>query len=216
MNEPIITAPAETPVSEAKEKFSLKKFFSSPKVRLISILCSILIVVGVALAVTLTVTSPEYRAKQMAMAYMYDDITRMNKYTAYDMYSRVLNNINKTEEEYFASKGAYYREDIDSWEYLSKVERERRDDDYFEAYGDYKICIEVTRVKDTSKGKLDQTLITRLESNGLFDRDDIEDVKQVSLTIKIQGENKIKRIKATVDMVKIGLLWQVFDWEYEY
>ena len=48
-----------------------------------------------------------------------------------------------------------------------------------------------------------------------LDLDDVREAREVTVKMKIAGEEDSKRFSYTVAMVRMGLLWKVIDWEQD-
>ena len=216
----IITPVEEAPKPKKKKSFGafLKKW---------RVLICIVLVLGLlagAGAVVFTMLSPEYIAKQYVEARIFDDLAKMRKYAMIDPCAEVLYTSNnpgfgvpKTmdEEDYFEYKSVSLGEDINSWEDLSKLYRESCKEEYEDLFGQYKLTLEVTGCEDVSIRTFKQEWQGRLESlekkNGDFDVDDIDNIKEMTIKIRFDGEDEDDTITATVVMVKVGGRWRAFD-----
>ena len=217
-NNVVIDTEEEKPleVDGGKKRFGVagivKKLFSPEKrIWTIAILgVFVLLVIGIIFVSTYF--SPQNVALRFVKAMQYDDVVTMHSVMAYDNYQYLLKD--KAEAEYFEERSDYYEEDIDNWKTYSKLLKERTEDYLFEEYGEYKITFEATREKDISKRKLESEVdLEYLENKTDFNIDQVSKVKTVTVKMKIEGEEKVKRYTYTVYMVKVGLFWKALDAE---
>lgn len=186
---------------------------STPKKKwlIIGIIASVVLILSIALFSVLSSLSPQSIAEKYAEAYIFGDICKLQKYSAYDCYEFALRSYDD-EEEYFEIMSDHYDEDITSWDDLSKAQRAYADEEFSDEYGDYKVTIEATRVKDISIRKLAEECgyqLDLLEEQGLIDRDDIAEAKEVTLKLKIAGEDTTDRDTGTIYLVRLGFFWKV-------
>ena len=178
--------------------------------RISIIIAALLLVVCIGTAFVLNMLSPESVSEQFVEAVLYHDVCKIQKYLAYDYCNYIESKYDI--EEYFERKSDYLTEDITSWEELSKAYRSYWDETYSDKYGKYEFSIEATRVKDISNRKLEEkqkNLLDTLEDKQLIDRDDITEVKEVTLKVKITGDDETDRDTITIYLVKIGAFWKV-------
>ena len=94
------------------------------------------------------------------------------------------------------------------WKRIDTTEEENLTD----KYGRYKITVETTRARDVSVRKLEEDYgkwLEQLESQGLFDRDSIQAVKEVTVKAKLTGEDETER----ETFVKVGFQWKVITYD---
>lgn len=58
-------------------------------------------------------------------------------------------------------------------------------------------------------------LMTAVLFDRCLDLDDVREAREVTVKMKITGEEDSKRFSYTVAMVRMGLLWKVIDWEQD-
>lgn len=58
-------------------------------------------------------------------------------------------------------------------------------------------------------------LMTAVLLDRCLDLDDVREAREVTVKMKIAGEEDSKRFSCTVAMVRMGLLWKVIDWEQD-
>ena len=137
---------------------------------------------------------------------------------AYDIKTRLTRRY-EDEDGYFEYLSNEYDEYITSWKELSSFYRYDTIENLEDYYGDYKITVEVTRTKDKSFDKLVKdelgSSIDYLENYG-FDRDSVTNAKEVTVKYKIKGEDETDRVTYIVWVVKIGGLWKVLDYEFDW
>ncbi len=226
MEEPITKQTAQTePIpsaevtSEQKPEVSpvtdltVKKKPSLKTVLIIAAACAVVITAAV---VFFARNSPESVAKRFAIAYCTDEKTATSLY-AYDGEAYLLVNYDGDAEDFFEKQSEIYDADISSWsEYYNVLDADQKE--YLEDwYGEYEVTAEVTRSKDVSvKNTLEnlESHIKYLETRVSFDSDAITDAKQISVKIKIAGEEYIDREKMTIYMVKTSGKWGVLEWEF--
>lgn len=177
-------------------------------------------IAAVALIVVIILISslggPKNLAKKYVKANVYGDIVAMHKYLAYDNYANILGD--EDEEDYFEDLSDDLDEEITSWKDLAKYNREESEENLEDEYGDYKIEMEITKVKDVSARSLEKDfeyLYDRLEDNTDFDRDDISAGKTVKIKMKIKGDEGTERYELTVYLVKMGMSWKVLTQQYD-
>ena len=199
-----------------KKKFDilgvLKKLFS-PKWRIWTIvICSSILLIAGAIFV-LVFNSPANVAERYMKAVCSSDLRTRYALAAYDAQQYAMGD--QSEEEYFELMSNRFEEDIDSWSDFYKVYKRDGDDSLYDTYGDYKFSVEATRTKHISSKKLEEECANRLknlEEKGLFDRDSISEAKEVTVKVKLAGEDETERWTATVYVVKIGRAWKVLDY----
>lgn len=188
---------------------SVKAFVEKRKVLLL-IIAAVVVFATIA-GIILFSLSPEQIAIKYAEADFFGDYAKMNKYKAYDYCAYLMGE--QDEEEFFEACSDRYEEDIYNWKDLSSVRREQKEEALSDVYGDYKITVEASRSKDMSVRKFkneNERVLMLLEDDGLFDVDDVDDVRIVTVKGKIDGEDGVDRITRDVIMVRMGLLWKAF------
>ena len=58
-------------------------------------------------------------------------------------------------------------------------------------------------------------LMTAVLLDRWLDLDDVREAREVTVKMKIAGEEDSKRFSYTVAMVRMGLLWKVIEWEQD-
>lgn len=173
----------------------------------------LLVVVGIVL---LSSGGGAEAAAEKFIESFYTDEKKAESMYAYDVHAYILYG-GATEEEFFELAGDEYDADITSWnDYYKAVDtywQEHLEDEFGEGF---KITAEATKTRDKSVKKLfeEKPFAVQLEEKGLFDRDQIKDVKEVTVKRKITGEDSIERAKYTVYMVKIDSGWKVLTLDY--
>lgn len=163
-------------------------------------------------------SGPAPVAKRNAIA-VFDDMKTVVKLSAYDWQKDRLADY-KDEDDFFEEMSDKYDEDITSWRTFYKaVDRDNRED-LEDALGKYKISAEVTKNRDVSLNKwLDEYSLTlkELERSGSFDKDKVCGVKEVTVKVKLKGEDQTKRVTMDMCLVKTGGFWKVLtcdmDWD---
>lgn len=92
-------------------------------------------------------------------------------------------------------------------------------EDMEDIYGDYRLTVEATKSRDLSVKRLlsDQDYwLDALEDCGAFDRDSVTAAQQVTVKVKIKGEEDTDRVTYKVTLVKAGGGWKVLDYEGDY
>lgn len=211
--EPEIPVEHEAPAEVPQRRKPATKPDSKPgvpkKLPLPAIAAAVVALIVIIVLIT-SLGSPKRIAKKYIDAYLYNDIVAMHKYLAYDSYASTLGD--EDEEDYFEDMSDLYDEDITSWKDLAAYYHAQREEDLLDEFGEYKIEITVSRVKDLSDRALEREFewfMDDLEDNTDFDRDDISSSKTVNLKLKIKGDEGTERGSCTVYLVKMGLSWKV-------
>ena len=198
--------------ADSKSKNSIVGFIKKRKLLLIII--AAVVVLGTAAGIVLSSLTPENIAEECAEAYFLSDYAKVEKYTAYNFRTFKLGG--KDEEEFFEIQGGLYKEYIETWDDYFSVLKENRAEYIYDGYGEYELTVEATRSKEMSQRKFEveySRTLQALEEDNLLDRDDITDVKVVTVKIKIKGEDETDRKTIDIIMVKIGLLWKALDYD---
>ena len=168
-----------------------------------------------AVALVFFLGSPERVAKKYMDAWMYGDVVTLHKYLAYDNYADIVGDMD--EDDYFEDLSEKYDEDITSWEELAEYNYVTNDEWYSDEYGDYKIEITVSKVKDKTPRSLKkefESVIDRLEEYTDYDHDDVSAGKVLEIKVKIKGDEDSLRTSYNLYMVKMGLSWKIFNITY--
>lgn len=208
---------AEAVTEEVSESYEKRGLFASGKVRLIAILSAIVVVFAAVAIGVVSYYSPERVALRFFEAYIMDDIYEQEKYAAYDVFKLELKLGDLSEEEYFEEQSDELGYDIDNWKTLSKVQRELREEELEESFGESDITFEVSRTKERSVKKLleeEQGWLELLEYFALFDMDSITAAKEITVKAKAKGEDRTERGTFLVRMVKIGSSWKGLDVDF--
>lgn len=184
--------------------------FLKTKWRLLAIVAAAVVILAVVLIFVLGGNSPESVALKYVEAELNGDEFNAREYMAYDYCEFLLEFFDCDEDEFFEKMSDSLGEDIESWEDYGQVLRDQAKEELEDEYGDYEITMEVTRVKDSSVKKIKEVfLLESLEDDGLIDRDDFKDIKEVTVKVKISGEDETDRETLAVFMVQLGSLWKV-------
>lgn len=175
-----------------------------------AILLAVVVLAG-AVAGTFTYFAPSSVAERFCKAYWLDEraVTRM---MAYDRNNERISKFDGDEEVFFERNSDYYETEIQSWaDYYKAVDtdaKEHLSDDY----GHFRIKAEATKVRDISVKKViddNARFLASLEKHGSFDRDTIKAAKEITVKVKIVGEDETYRDTFQVTLVKIGAQWKV-------
>lgn len=219
--EPVNTLP-EQPKEQAnigrKLLMGIKNAFSPERWKKSAIIAAAVVLVLVVIGVLLGRSSPTSVAKRNAIA-VFGDMKTVVKLTAYDWQKDRLADY-KDEDDFFEKMSDKYDEDIASWRtYYKAVDKDSREN-FEDALGKYKISAEVTKNRDVSLNKwLDEYSLTlkELEKSGSFDKDKVSGVKEVTVKVKLKGEEQTERVTMDMCMVKTGGSWKVLtcdmDWD---
>ena len=206
-----------TPDKETKDKkpLAILKLFSPQNRKKTIIAIAVILVIVIVVGYLISRRSPKNVASRYVEAYEFSDFVTEHKVMAYDTYAYFLGE--RSEEEFFEECSDNYDEDIKSWKDLSNYYRTDWEEFLEDLYGDYKLSIEVSRVKDMSTKRLETEygdFLDELETQIAFDRDDISDAKEVTVKLKIEGEDGTDRETYLVCLVKMNGAWKVLGSEY--
>jgi len=180
-----------------------------------AVIAAIVLVAIIALAsVYSAFFSVEGVAINAAKAYSMRDMKAYASSLAFDYKEYLLASYDGDEEEFFEKISDNVDEEIDSWNDYFKIMKERAKEDLEDEYGKFTISAKSTRVKDISVKLLEEKLsyfLENLEEITDFDRDKIDEVKEVAVKLAIKGEDDTERDTAYVCMVRIGLSWKVLQ-----
>ena len=180
------------------------------------IIAAVVVVAICAAVFFITRNSATSVAKRYVTGY-YENDKLASSLWAYDYEALILLDYGGDEEVFFEDMSDEYDADITSWnEYYKAVDTHFKE--YWEDnYGKYKVSVEVVRSKDISVRRFlddESGAISYLEENLNFDSDKISAAKIVTVKGKLAGEDDIMRDKFEIYMVKIGLTWRVFNWDF--
>lgn len=184
----------------------------STKCRKIAISSAILIILFAVVFGIISHNSPSGIAERYVKAYIFQDAITLNQLCAYDYYALQLYEYDHDEESFFEAVSDEIDEEITSWKDYSKYMKKYITEYLSDEYGEYKITLEATRVKNKSIKKFEEentSLLKKIEKRTNFDRDGISAIKEVTVKTKIQGEEKTDRETVTIYLVKIGFSWKV-------
>ncbi len=197
----------------AKKECFIKKFFAPPCLKkTIAVLVAAVIVIAIVVGSLVSYMSPGNVACRFVEASIFENYTKLFDLTAFDLEKQLLDG--EEYEVFFEEVSDRYNEDIYNWKDYSKFNRIMMEEDLEYEFGEYKISIEASRIKDMSIRRLKAMMedeIEDLEKEGLFDEDLIKDVKEVIVKAKIKGEDSIEREEMTVYLVKMGGAWKVLE-----
>ena len=201
--------------TEAKKVPAILKLFSVQNRKKTIAAIAVVLVIAIAAGCLIYRGSPKNVAVRYVKAYEFSDYVAEHKVMAYDTYAYFLGDM--SEEEYFEQCSDRYDEDIQSWKDLSDYYRTDWEEFLEDIYGEYKLSIEASRVKDMSNKRLEAeygNFLNELETKIAFDRDDISDAKEVTVKLKIEGEDGTDRETYIVCLVKINGVWKALGSEY--
>ena len=178
-----------------------------------AVLIGIAIVLIIAVIIGLNAISAGNVAEKVAKATILNDFKAMGKYSAYSFEQFRVGDYDD-EDEFYEDKSDYYDEDISSWSDLCKVAPEYVKEDLEDYFGDFKLTVEATKVKDIPIRKLKsecEYMIDELEEMPDFDIDDYSKAKVVTVKYKIDGDDDKEKGSYDVYLVKDGITWKVVD-----
>ena len=138
---------------------------------------------------------------------------------AYDSIKKTLSDYDGDEAAFFENAEEIYDAAIDSWKEYYRVTDEYYKEICEDLYGEYKETVEAAKTKNVSIKKLmkDQDYwLTELEESSGFDRDLIQEAKEITVKRKIKGEDETSRYTSTVIVVKMDGKWKVLKYEVEW
>ncbi|MCF0120415.1 MAG: hypothetical protein HUJ65_02150 [Oscillospiraceae bacterium] len=204
----------------------LKTAFSRENLKkTIAIIAAAVIIIAAAIAAIIFFSgrTPETVAKRYAEAVVTGDFLKKAKYTAYDEKALMLKNNDADDEaELFDLLSDKYDEDIKSWKDYNKVKIAQTADWAEEDYGAYETTYRVSRVNDVSveyyKFYISEQSYNKLmvwESIG-FNLDDITACKEVTVKVRIVGEDDSEKIIYKLGLCKINGSWKVLTSNVEF
>lgn len=207
-------APFQAPEPETKTLSSWLKACFAPQNRKKTFiaLAAVVLVIIVAVCVSRR-NSPASVAQRFVEACVGDTQTQY-KLMAYDAQKQILYSYDDDEEEFFMDMSDYYDEDIESWRDYYKVCDEELAAGLEDEVGyDYEVTVKVTKEKNISLDKFldeNEDRLDWLEEAAEFDRDRISAAKEITVKIRLKGEDDIERETLTLTLVKVGG-WKVFS-----
>lgn len=162
--------------------------------------------------------SPEAVAVRYVKA-LTTDGQKADSLLAYDSIKKTLSDYDGDEAAFFENAEEIYDAAIDSWKEYYRVTDEYYKEICEDLYGEYKETVEAAKTKNVSIKKLmkDQDYwLTELEESSGFDRDLIQEAKEITVKRKIKGEDETSRYTSTVIVVKMDGKWKVLKYEVEW
>ena len=178
-----------------------------------AILLAVAVLAG-AVAGTFVYFAPSSVAERFCKAYWLDERTA-TRMMAYDRNQERISKFSD-EEAFFEKCSDDYETEIRSWADYYKAVDTRTKEDLSDAYGHFRIKTEATKVRDISIKKVvddNEDLLDTLERHGSFDRDTIKAAREVTVKVKIVGEDETDRDTYQVTLVKIGMQWRVLNYD---
>lgn len=162
--------------------------------------------------------SPEAVAVRYVKALITDG-QKADSLLAYDSVKERLSGYDGDETAFFEKAEETYDAAIGSWKEYYRVTDEYYKEICEDLYGEYKETVEAAKTKNVSIKKLmkDQDYwLTELEESSGFDRDLIQEAKEITVKRKIKGEDETSRYTSTVIVVKMDGKWKVLKYEVEW
>lgn len=207
----------EQPQSAQKgsaRKNQILRVLKSSKFRKIVILACVIIALIIGVNTYVSYNSAESVAERYLEAFIYQNVSKLDKLSAFNYYAYLLSDYDLDKEVFFEEASDYLDEDIYSWDDYMKAMKAYVDEELVDMYGEYTVTFEATRTKSMSINKMEEEMsywLEMLEEETGFDRDTISAVKEIAVKVKIVGEDEIERETATVYVVQIGHSWKVLD-----
>lgn len=218
-------APSPAPEKKPRQKKPRTKAAKAPRQKLpfweyLRVHKTRLIVLGSVLAVLIAAAvlfclwnSPASIAERYCKATMTGNIPAADRCTPYDDQDYALAGYDSAEEFFAAWSEAYDTAIITSFEELCAVAREEQGELLERGYGgDWKATAEAVRSNEVTVRKFCQDedgALKAMEECNVFDRDAIDEVRKVTVTCKIKGEDNVARTTMVVTTVRTGVLWKV-------
>lgn len=209
-------------VSSAQTKKEKVRSSKNKKVWTLAALIAASVVVVLSIAGVLVgvyrYNSPEAVAVRYVKALITDG-QKADSLLAYDSIKKTLSDYDGDEAAFFENAEEIYDAAIDSWKEYYRVTDEYYKEICEDLYGEYKETVEATKTKNVSIKKLmkDQDYwLTELEESSGFDRDLIQEAKEITVKRKIKGEDETSRYTSTVIVVKMDGKWKVLKYEVEW
>ena len=219
VEETINVDPEETIEGEPEEirEFDFKAWFKKALKFVLKwfkiLFCISLVYVFIVTAIGVSISlSSRNISRKYAKAYFYNNIKTMARYSAEDLYEWVSGG---DEDAYFEKCSDIFREDIDSWGKLSRVQKRAKKDQLFNEYGSYRVRIKVTREEKISVDSVShyKYVHEKVNEGNWLERFMNKPTKAMKITVKarIKGEERIVTEVMEVTLVKGRLLWKVLD-----
>lgn len=175
------------------------------KRKIFVILALALVVLIVIACVVFIPQSPERVAEEYCEADFFEDIYKQQSYSAHVLFNK------KDEASFFERKSLDYGENIDSLQEYGNVLREIKEEYLLDRYGKYTITFEATLSRDIPLDRLSDysVYLDKMEKTGSHNRDDIKELKRVTVKMKLEGEERNLRETHEFVLVKLGLSWKV-------
>lgn len=217
---------AAIPEQETREKVDtgrriltgIQNAFSPERWKKLAIIVTAVVLVIAAAVVLLGRSNPASVARRYAIA-LFDDMKTVVKLSAYDWQKDRLADY-KDEDDFFEEMSDEYDEDISTWRSFYKAVDKKIREGFEDTQGKYKISAEVSKNRNVSLNKwLDDysSTLKNLEKTGSFDKDKVSEAKEVTVKVKLKGEDSTKRVTADMCLVKSGGSWGVLtcdlDWD---
>lgn len=135
---------------------------------------------------------------------------------AYDEKAKLLYNYDGDQTAFFEKNKNTFDMDIESWEDYYSAEDEFWTELTENLCVEYEVTAEATRTKKMSIKRLEKEqgeLLDELEDKAGFNRDAIQEAKEITVKRKLKGEVKTWRDTYAVIMVKLKGKWRVLEWE---
>lgn len=216
---PVQDNPEVSSVQTEKEKVRSSK---NKKVWTLAALIAAAVVVVLAIAGVLVGVYRYNSTEAVAVRYVKALITdgqKADSLLAYDSVKERLSGYDGDETAFFEKAEETYDAAIGSWKEYYRVTDEYYKDYYEDLYGEYKETVKAAKTKNVSVKKLvkDQDYwLSELEESSGFDRDLIQEVKEITVKEKIKGEDEINRYTSTVIVVKMNGKWKVLKYDIEW
>ncbi len=213
---PVQDNPEVSSVQTEKEKVRSSK---NKKVWTLAALIAAAVVVVLAIAGVLVGVYRYNSPEAVAVRYvetMDKDNEKAASLLAYDEKAKLLYNYDGDQTAFFEKNENTFDMDIESWEDYYSAEDEFWTELTENLYGEYEVTAEATRTKKMSIKRLEKEqgeLLDELEDKAGFNRDAIQEAKEITVKRKLKGEVKTWRDTYAVIMVKLKGKWRVLEWE---
>ena len=213
---PVQDNPEVSSVQTEKEKVRSSK---NKKVWTLAALIAAAVVVVLAIAGVLVGVYRYNSPEAVAVRYvetMDKDNEKAASLLAYDEKAKLVNNYDGDQTAFFEKNENTFDMDIESWEDYYNAEDEFWTELTENLCGEYEVTAEATRTKKMSIKRLEKEqgeLLDELEDKAGFNRDAIQEVKEITVKRKLKGEVKTWRDTYAVIMVKLKGKWRVLEWE---
>lgn len=213
---PVQDNPEVSSAQTEKEKVRSSK---NKKVWTLAALIAAAVVVVLAIAGVLVGVYRYNSPEAVAVRYvetMDKDNEKAASLLAYDEKAKLLYNYDGDQTAFFEKNENTFDMDIESWEDYYSAEDEFWTELTENLYGEYEVTAEATRAKKMSIKRLEKEqgeLLDELEDKAGFNRDAIQEAKEITVKRKLKGEVKTWRDTYAVIMVKLKGKWRVLEWE---